>query len=348
MGDNMTNVSGWTDSSGATQSGFPPPGYWQASDGRWYPPQPPSQGWADRAGVTHPGAAPPGYWQANDGRWYPPQQQVHSGPIQAARPTLPSERDQQGKKPIWKRWWFVSAVGVLLLLIVAGALASPEEDSADAAPTSDQVDTTEVVTTESSELIASPTTESVATTQPPSTTTTAPAWDAFTVTGSGDDIVELSVPGSEPAIVELDHSGSRNFSVITYTASGQRIDLLANDIGVYNGRHGINFIDGESVGELEVSADGAWSAIVTPLRNAESITTTYQGSGDDVILFAGSGSRMTLTHEGESNFAVIGWSESGRDLLVNEIGLYSGTVRLDSGTILFTVTADGAWSMTVE
>lgn len=30
---------GWTDPYGNVQPGFPPPGYWQASDGRWYPPE---------------------------------------------------------------------------------------------------------------------------------------------------------------------------------------------------------------------------------------------------------------------------------------------------------------------
>ncbi|MGI9614659.1 MAG: hypothetical protein ACR2QO_17235 [Acidimicrobiales bacterium] len=29
---------GWIDPNGQLQPGFPPPGYWQASDGRWYPP----------------------------------------------------------------------------------------------------------------------------------------------------------------------------------------------------------------------------------------------------------------------------------------------------------------------
>ena len=30
---------GWIDPYGQLQPGFPPPGYWQASDGRWYPPE---------------------------------------------------------------------------------------------------------------------------------------------------------------------------------------------------------------------------------------------------------------------------------------------------------------------
>lgn len=51
------------------------PGWWQASDGRWYPPQ------------TPPTPTPPptaGWWQASDGRWYPPTEQPGTGPSHAA------------------------------------------------------------------------------------------------------------------------------------------------------------------------------------------------------------------------------------------------------------------------
>lgn len=41
--------------------GPPGPGWWRASDGRWYPPE------------THPEASKrPGWFRASDGNWYPP------------------------------------------------------------------------------------------------------------------------------------------------------------------------------------------------------------------------------------------------------------------------------------
>lgn len=49
------------------------PGWWQAGDGKWYPPEqapgfrPPAWGPAD-------GPQGPGWWQANDGKWYSPNQ----------------------------------------------------------------------------------------------------------------------------------------------------------------------------------------------------------------------------------------------------------------------------------
>ena len=59
------------------------PGWWQASDGRWYPPkeseEAPEPGWwlaADGRWYPPVDAADPpepGWWLAADGRWYPPE-----------------------------------------------------------------------------------------------------------------------------------------------------------------------------------------------------------------------------------------------------------------------------------
>ena len=55
----------------------PGPGWWQASDGKWYPPEArPGGGWwqASDAKCYPPEARPGGgWWQASDGKWYPPE-----------------------------------------------------------------------------------------------------------------------------------------------------------------------------------------------------------------------------------------------------------------------------------
>jgi len=92
------------------------PGWWVASDGKWYPPEqasrPPEQ--APQPAPAAPAAmgadAPqgPGWWQATDGRWYPPQP--------GAYPPGPNPYDAQPKKPVYKRVWFwiliILAVGI--------------------------------------------------------------------------------------------------------------------------------------------------------------------------------------------------------------------------------------------
>jgi hypothetical protein len=88
------------------------PNWWQASDGRWYPPeQSPQAGW----------------WQASDGRWYPPEQhpshqlqqaQMHYYRQQAQHVPRAdrTHRIVQGAAVGW-------AIGVLLALVISAALA---------------------------------------------------------------------------------------------------------------------------------------------------------------------------------------------------------------------------------
>ena len=97
------------------------PGWWIASDGKWYPPEqapgyaPPTPAPA-YAPTPAPAAAPtpagadtplgPGWWQATDGRWYPPQPGYPP----------PAGYSPGPKKPIYKRVWFwllvVFALGI--------------------------------------------------------------------------------------------------------------------------------------------------------------------------------------------------------------------------------------------
>ena len=80
---------------------------------------------------------------------------------------------------------------------------------------------------------------------------------------------------------------------------------------------------------------------------------TVSGRGDDVIsnINVGDGIyRIHFTHSGRSNFAV--WSydaTNDRELLINEIGKYEGYVLLlGKAPFVFEITADGAWTYTVE
>ncbi len=82
------------------------PGWWLASDGRWYPPEQ-APGYEPQpetpaasplsAPVVGPDMPPPGWWQGADGQWYPPQSQ------QAASPSRPVEREQPPPG-----WWQAS------------------------------------------------------------------------------------------------------------------------------------------------------------------------------------------------------------------------------------------------
>lgn len=176
-------------------------------------------------------------------------------------------------------------------------------------------------------------------------TTTVPPWAAFTLSGSGDDVVDLAVPSDNPAILHIVHKGTRNFTVTSYSASGQYLDLLVNTIGAYDGRVPINFFVGDEAASLEVGARGSWTIEVLPLRDGTSMADSMSGSGDDVLLLLPTSSgRLRATHGGRGNFAVVAIGASG-SLLINEIGGYEGTVRLPAGTVALVVTADGPWTL---
>ena len=89
-------------------------------------------------------------------------------------------------------------------------------------------------------------------------------------------------------------------------------------------------------------------------------TTIYEGSGDQVPAIvkptAGEPALATITHTGSSNFAVWEFNAAGEqgNLLVNEIGNYSGTVLIDAplfddgDTTRLEIEADGNWRVVVR
>jgi hypothetical protein len=120
------------------------------------------------------------------------------------------------------------------------------------------------------------------------------------------------------------------------------LDLEVNEIGSYSGTVLVDF--GTDI--LEVTADGDWSvSFVTPRTM---VGSAIAGSGDEVVTVNRSGPAM-ITHDGSSNFSVWSWQGQTRlDLEVNEIGAFSGTVTIDSGTEFLEINADGTWSVTYQ
>jgi hypothetical protein len=106
------------------------PGWWLASDGKWYAPElrpgqpmpqapPPLQ----QASPLQLAASPPwgadrpmgpGWWQASDGRWYPPRV---GGPF--AQPAF----TQPTKKRLYQRVWFWLLMAVAVVLGLGGCLS---------------------------------------------------------------------------------------------------------------------------------------------------------------------------------------------------------------------------------
>lgn len=264
-------------------------------------------------------------------------------------PTAPAAPPTE--KRIWTRWWMIViyvivALGLIGALILGDTQSVPEGQGA--TTTSGAITTSSIVTTTESPTttLGTTTTAAPTTTVPPTTSTTLPpGWEPFTMEGSGDDFFEYSIPFDDLAVLKITHSGSSNFTVWSYTSANHRIDLLVNEIGSYEGYRPVNFLVGEEVGFLEVGTSGSWSITATYLFDLEQQVGKAAGSGPDVVIVNLASPALAITHDGDSNFSVKAWTTDDRDLLVNEIGKYSGTVRVQPGMVIFDIEADGNWSL---
>lgn len=54
------------------------------------------------------------------------------------------------------------------------------------------------------------------------------------------------------------HNGSSNWAPILLDSNGNTVELLANEIGAFNGSKAVG-IDQSGIYILDVSADGAWT-----------------------------------------------------------------------------------------
>lgn len=222
--------------------------------------------------------------------------------------------------------------GVVLLPIVAGG--SP--------PTSTPLPPT-----------ATPTPTSTPTSTPQATAT--PTHPTFS--GTGSQITGNFEETDGFIILDMVFSGEGNFIVWVKNAlTGESVELLANEIGAYDGRRAALVEPGWYF--LEIDADGAWTVGVLPTAQVGStnLPVTFTGSGPDVpAQFQSSGGRVdfTVQYQGESNFIVWLYDVTNKetvDLLANEIGSWSGqkSRNLPNGWYLLDVEATGSWSIDVR
>ncbi|MEO2096406.1 MAG: hypothetical protein ABGX90_04590 [Brachybacterium sp.] len=166
--------------------------------------------------------------------------------------------------------------------------------------------------------------------------------------GTGSEVVMLDPLGEDVFYAAVTHDGSSNIALWSVDENGQDIDLLVNEIGGYEGKVALNF--GEDPAALRIEADGAWTIDLVHLSEAPRWDGegVYEDRGDSVLIVDGVADGLTpvtLTHDGESNFAIWAWGESYPDLIVNDIGAYDGTTLLPDGTLVLQVDADGTWTI---
>lgn len=234
---------------------------------------------------------------------------------------------------------FIVLGALLLAFIAIGAFSDPPQDE----PTQEAATTTQAATT------AEPAEEA----EPEPEPEKAPA--PVVIQGAGTQVETINLSKDSPAIATATHRGSSNFAVELVGADGSS-ELLVNEIGNFSGRVAVADAAGQQY-RVKVSADGPWKITFTqpvPTAKAPVMPGVLSGRGADVVKFRTDQDLQLVvegTHRGQSNFAVyiIGYGDtSGKELVFNEIGNYSGETlinNLPEGPYLLAVSADGPWTI---
>jgi hypothetical protein len=233
--------------------------------------------------------------------------------------------------------------GVILAMVLAAGCGSSGSVEGSEAPRETLVPSTSRIPAASGREPAS---EAPTESPPPSL-----IFDDIELAGEGDKVPKFTTPDRAISIAEATHKGERNFAIATIDAAGEQLDLLVNTVGNYQGTVLFDMESGYHSAAFEVTADGAWTITVKPVADAPKwdLSGKLNGSGDAVYLVSPPSSGLVtldITNDGERNFAVIAYTILSGDVLVNEVGNYSGQVLLPDETVLLEITTDGAWSLT--
>jgi hypothetical protein len=169
--------------------------------------------------------------------------------------------------------------------------------------------------------------------------------------GKGDKVVKFTIPEDLAAIAKITNSGGENFVVESLDSSGSTNDLLVNTIGKYAGTRLFDGDAGMHSVAFKIQSTGSWTVTIMGVSSARAWNgrTALKGRGDDVVRVSPPIARLAtfqVTHAGAENFAVTTYASDSSNLVVNEIGEFSGEEQFADGTLLVGVEADGAWSIT--
>ena len=176
------------------------------------------------------------------------------------------------------------------------------------------------------------------------------AFAPVALSGDGSAVPRFAIPVGATAIAAVAYTGDGNFSIFTLAADGSSIDLLVNVIGSYTGtvlfdaRHSTHSV------AFKIEASGQWTVTISAVSTARAWngTGTLTGTGDDVVRVVPSISGLAsanINNQGTDNFIVWALGPSYPDLLVNQIGVYSGEVQLPKGTNVLEINSDGPWTV---
>jgi hypothetical protein len=169
-------------------------------------------------------------------------------------------------------------------------------------------------------------------------------FEAFTYTGTGDDVIELP-EGVEAGIITVSHDGSHAFIINGLDANNEStLDPSVLEIGAYEGAHAFGLgSSGNAPAKFEIEADGSWELVLAHLSTAPVLELPVEDEGDAVYQYETGATEWNLTFEGDSAFIVNLSDDPFGGVL--EMGPYEGTIAVSAGAGILTVTGNGPWSI---
>src|SRR5699024_11174003 len=277
----------------------------------------------------------------------PPYGPPPGQPPHGRRPNAPGEPPRkQGMSTGTKISIGAGAAALVLALVIGAIIVLPTGDDEDAASASLGTSETTAPEDESSETVED---------EGDDNPFGGPADDPETqvYTGSGDEIIELDEPHSDPRIATIEgddytHVNLRDRNGDPSGAMGSAAEGFDRRLYHFHPRYE------EETTQLEVlSTATSWTITLEPLSTAVSWTDPDQpveGVSSEIFLldWEVANRELTIEHTGDRYFVVWVFDlESGLyDTIADEVGDYESTDPLPPNTSIIQVNAIGEWSLT--
>ena len=192
---------------------------------------------------------------------------------------------------------------------------------------------------------------------PSETSTKISTPEPITLSGTGQEATSKFSLEKGLTTFRMTHSGDRNFIVWLLDDNGNKIEILVNKIGEFDGSKAVGIKNGGNY-ILDISADGRWAITIEQPRpsNISPVPKMLKGTEQQAseMFYLDKGlARFEMIHDGDQNFIVWLLDDNGNkiDILVNEIGKFDGSkavsIRKD-GNYILDISADGNWDIAIE
>jgi von Willebrand factor type A domain len=165
------------------------------------------------------------------------------------------------------------------------------------------------------------------------------------LTGSGDGEIELIKTALGPAVVHISgNSDSQYFAVRTLGTN----NVLVMTMEPFEGARPLDW-DGDESSGFKIWATGPWRIEMLPLSAIPTFTDSFNGNGNMVVHYTGTGSRVRITGNNEGQHLEV-WALSTYGpyrRLVDTNQPCAEEYQISQGRQIFEVQATGSWTITI-